>query len=45
MAILLNGEVKSAATLIGDMSSNIFIISGNFNREQAEKLADGIKSK
>ena len=45
MAILLNGEIKSAATLIGDLSSNVLVISGNFNREQAEKLADGIKSK
>jgi preprotein translocase subunit SecD len=45
MAILLNGEIKSAAMLIGDISSNTMMISGNFNREQAEKLADGIKSK
>ncbi|HKS42840.1 MAG TPA: hypothetical protein VJX74_19670 [Blastocatellia bacterium] len=45
MAILLNGEIKSAATLIGDLSSPTLMISGNFNRAQAEKLADGIKSK
>ena len=45
MAILLNGEIKSASMLIGDISSNTLIIEGNFNKEQAEKLADGIKSK
>ena len=45
MAILLNGEIKSAAMLTGELSSNALVISGNFNREQAERLADGIKSK
>jgi preprotein translocase subunit SecD len=44
MAILMNGEIKSAATIMGEISS-IFILEGNFTREQAEKLADGIKSK
>ena len=45
MAILLNGEIKSVATLVSELSSSSIMISGNFNREQAEKLADGIKSK
>lgn len=45
MAILLNGEIKSAAMLISDISSTTVMISGNFSREQAERLADGIKSK
>ena len=45
MAILLNGETKSASTIPSEMSSTTMIITGNFSREQAEKLADGIKSK
>ena len=45
MAIVLNGKIKSAATLQSELSSTTMMITGNFSREQAEKLADGIKSK
>lgn len=45
MAVLLNGEIKSAATLNSELSSNSMILTGNFTREQAERLADAIKSK
>ncbi|MGA9769342.1 MAG: hypothetical protein WBV94_09895 [Blastocatellia bacterium] len=45
MAILLNGEIKSAAIVTSALSSGIIMITGNFNGEQAERLAEGIRSK
>lgn len=44
IALLFNGKVISAPVL-RDKISNIGVISGQFSREEAERIAKGIKSK